>query len=104
MFPYQRRRNDWLPSIIFYECDIIKLNENVANTLTDKWSGHRKPYISQNLNEILLLPKEQPSLLDIKDTIQCEFRKIEKKIEELPVLKQDIKELKESIEDMKTNK
>ncbi|KAF0452879.1 hypothetical protein F8M41_001860 [Gigaspora margarita] len=100
MLPYQRRRNDWFPFIIFYECDIIKLNENVAYTLTDKWSGHRKPYISQNLNEILLLPKEQPSLLDIEETL----KNIETKIEELPVLKQDIKELKESIEDMKTNK
>ncbi|RIB28346.1 hypothetical protein C2G38_2158107 [Gigaspora rosea] len=83
MLPYQRRRNDWFPSII-------------------------KPYVSQNLNEILLLPKEQPSLLDIEKMIQRKFRiqsntlkNIEKKIEELPVLKQDIKELKESIEDMK---
>ncbi|CAG8727040.1 6324_t:CDS:1, partial [Racocetra fulgida] len=46
----------------------------------NKWSGYKKPYISKNLNDVLLLPEEQPPLTQIKE---------------------DIKELKDSIKELK---
>ncbi|KAF0452880.1 hypothetical protein F8M41_001861 [Gigaspora margarita] len=71
----------------------------------------KKPYISKALIEVLQLPDEQPTLGQINGGIERRFeiqlrtlKEIEKKIEDLPILKQDIKELKESIEDLKTNK
>ncbi|KAF0452877.1 transient receptor potential cation channel subfamily a member 1-like [Gigaspora margarita] len=107
MLPHQRRKETWFPFVIFYECHIIKLREHIMDILKDKWSGYKAPYISEALNKVLLLPDEQPSLKEIERRIKNQshtLKKIEKKIEDLPVLKQDIKELKESIEDMKTNK
>ncbi|CAG8517174.1 5403_t:CDS:1, partial [Gigaspora rosea] len=28
----------------------------------DKWLGYRKPFVSENLNDVLHLPEEPPSL------------------------------------------
>ncbi|CAG8620824.1 21278_t:CDS:2 [Gigaspora rosea] len=85
--------------MIFYECHITKLREHIMG-IQDKWTGYKKPYISKALNEILHLPEEPL----IYNRIERFEDKIEKKIEDLSVLKLDIKELKESFEDMKTNK
>ncbi|CAG8559130.1 5753_t:CDS:2, partial [Dentiscutata heterogama] len=38
--------------------------------LTDKWTGYKKPYISKALNEVLLLPEEQPSLKNIEGAVK----------------------------------
>ncbi|CAG8791873.1 17621_t:CDS:2 [Dentiscutata erythropus] len=86
------------------------------NIINDNWSDNKKPYISRALIEVLLLPEEQPSLKQInviKDLhthenveriIEGKFidlsKEIEKIIKNLPILK----DLKESIEDPKTNK
>ncbi|KAF0502925.1 transient receptor potential cation channel subfamily a member 1-like [Gigaspora margarita] len=107
MLPHQRRKENWFPYVIFYECVTIKLREHIMDILKDKWSGYEKPYISKNLNDVLLLPEKQSSFNEIEGTIKKRFvdqlhtlKEIEKKIEDLPVLKQDIKELKDSIEDL----
>ncbi|CAG8615972.1 6439_t:CDS:2, partial [Dentiscutata erythropus] len=47
-------------------------------TQKDKWTGYKKPYISKNLNEVLLLPEEEPSLKDIEDAIEDLKNKIKK--------------------------
>ncbi|RIB00479.1 hypothetical protein C2G38_2051626 [Gigaspora rosea] len=99
MLPHQRRKENWFPFVIFYECHITKLREHIMG-IQDKWTGYKKPYISKALNEILHLPEEPL----IYNRIERFEDKIEKKIEDLSVLKLDIKELKESFEDMKTNK
>ncbi|RIB28348.1 hypothetical protein C2G38_2028597 [Gigaspora rosea] len=98
MLPHQRRKENWFPYIIFYECHIIKLREHIMDILKDNWSGYKKPYISKTLNEVLHLPEEPPSLKEIVGIVKDTLKNFEKKIEDLPVLKQDIKELKESIE------
>ncbi|RIB19599.1 hypothetical protein C2G38_2035927 [Gigaspora rosea] len=73
--------------------------------------GYGKPYISKNLNEVVRLPEEQPSLKQIEDGVERKFemifnqlstlKEIEKKTEDLLSLKQDIKELKKLIEKSK---
>ncbi|KAF0536923.1 transient receptor potential cation channel subfamily a member 1-like [Gigaspora margarita] len=103
MLPHQRRKQNWFPFIIFYECHIIKLREHIMG-IQAKWTGYKKPYISKALNEILHLPEEPPSLSLIYSRIGRFEDNIEKMIQDLSILKQDIKELKESIEDTKTNK
>ncbi|CAG8472861.1 8806_t:CDS:2 [Gigaspora rosea] len=90
---------------IFYECNTVKLREHIRDIQNGKWSGYKRPYISEALIKALSLPEEQPSLKKIEDIIkELSLRDIGKVLKDLPVLKQDIKELKESIEDMKTNK
>ncbi|RIB11417.1 hypothetical protein C2G38_2042690 [Gigaspora rosea] len=113
MLPYQRRKENWFPFVIFYECHTVKLREHVMDILKDKWAGYKKPFISKNLNEVLLLPDEQPSLKQIEskitDKTEDKFREqrilkeIEKIIKEMPTQK-DLKELKDLIEFLKTNK
>ncbi|RIB11420.1 hypothetical protein C2G38_2203476 [Gigaspora rosea] len=108
MLPYQRRKENWFPFVVFYECHIIKLREHVMYTLKDKWTGYKKPYISNNLNEALLLPEEQPSSKHIQGTIKDlpTLRQIEKAIEDIPILKQieknfkELNELKKSVEEL----
>ncbi|CAG8827663.1 9026_t:CDS:2, partial [Racocetra persica] len=90
MLPHQRRKEDWFPFIIFYECHTIKLRDHVVKIINHDWSGYKKPYISNNLNEVLLLPEKQPSLIRIADAIK------ELKLSERDIQK-DIKELKASI-------
>ncbi|CAG8714838.1 13709_t:CDS:2, partial [Cetraspora pellucida] len=36
----------------------------------NNWSGYKKPYISKNLKEVLQLPEEQPSLIEIEETVK----------------------------------
>ncbi|CAG8684412.1 17203_t:CDS:1, partial [Gigaspora rosea] len=66
----------------FYECQTVKLREHVMDIQKDKWLGYRKPFISKNLNDVLHLPKEPPSLeqvaIDIKD-LKESMRKLTKK-------------------------
>ncbi|KAF0412822.1 transient receptor potential cation channel subfamily a member 1-like [Gigaspora margarita] len=109
MLPHQRRKENWFPSV-FYECHTIKLREHIMS-IQDKGTGYGKPYISKNLNEVVLLLEEQPSLKQIEGRIEGKLemifnqlstlKEIEKKTEDLPTLKQDIKELKKSIEKSK---
>ncbi|RIB28363.1 hypothetical protein C2G38_1514096 [Gigaspora rosea] len=113
MFPHQRRKNNWFPYIMFYECHTTKLYEHIIDIQSEKLSGYKKIFISKNLMEVLQLPEEEPSLIQIEKKIEKNeekqeelhiLKEIEKTIKDLPVLKQEIKELKESIEVMKTNK
>ncbi|KAF0511001.1 transient receptor potential cation channel subfamily a member 1-like [Gigaspora margarita] len=83
LLPYQRKKENWFPFVVFYECHTVKLREHVMDIQKDKWAGYKKPFISKALNEVLLLPDEQPSLKKLED---------------------DLKELKESIKHMKRNK
>ncbi|RIB11421.1 hypothetical protein C2G38_2250159 [Gigaspora rosea] len=100
MLPHQRRKENWFPFIIFYECYTIKLREHVMYTKKDKWTGYKKPYISKNLNEVLLLPEE---LKKIEEKIEGKIENIEMKlVSELRPLKEKFKELQDSIEDLKT--
>ncbi|KAF0541196.1 transient receptor potential cation channel subfamily a member 1-like [Gigaspora margarita] len=101
MLPHQRRKENWFPFIVFYECHTIKLREHVIYTQKDKWTGYKKPYISNNLNEVLLLPEEQPSFKQIEGTIKDlpTIRQIEKAIED-PILK-ELEDLKKLIEELK---
>ncbi|CAG8548563.1 4436_t:CDS:1 [Gigaspora rosea] len=86
--------------ISFYECYTIKLREHVMYTKKDKWTGYKKPYISKNLNEVLLLPEE---LKKIEEKIEGKIENIEMKlVSELRPLKEKFKELQDSIEDLKT--
>ncbi|CAG8497070.1 21610_t:CDS:2 [Dentiscutata erythropus] len=84
----------------------FQLREHVIFTQKDKWTGFKKPFISKNLNEILLLP-EEPSLKEIEYNIEHRIegikRIIESKFKDLPTLK-DLEDLKESIKELKTNK
>ncbi|CAG8744676.1 14632_t:CDS:1, partial [Dentiscutata heterogama] len=88
------------------------LREHIMDIEKDKWLGYKKPYISKTLNEVLLLPEEQPSLKHVEGTVKDlpTLRQIEKVIEELPILKQietdikDLKDLKKLIEDLTINK
>ncbi|CAG8664253.1 5936_t:CDS:1, partial [Gigaspora rosea] len=97
----------------FYECHTTKLYEHIIDIQSEKLSGYKKIFISKNLMEVLQLPEEEPSLIQIEKKIEKNeekqeelhiLKEIEKTIKDLPVLKQEIKELKESIEVMKTNK
>ncbi|CAG8493585.1 9961_t:CDS:2 [Gigaspora rosea] len=95
MLPHQRRKENWFPYVI----------------IQDIGKGYGKPYISKNLNEVVRLPEEQPSLKQIEDGVERKFemifnqlstlKEIEKKTEDLLSLKQDIKELKKLIEKSK---
>ncbi|KAF0333071.1 transient receptor potential cation channel subfamily a member 1-like [Gigaspora margarita] len=71
MLHHQRRKENWFPFVIFYECQTVKLREHVMDIQKDKWLGYRKPYISKNLYNVLHLPDEPPSLeqvvIDIKN-------------------------------------
>ncbi|RIB26610.1 hypothetical protein C2G38_2138227 [Gigaspora rosea] len=58
LLPHQRRKENWFPSIIFYECDTIKLRKHIKDIQSDKWAGYQKPYFSQNLKEVLQLDEE----------------------------------------------
>ncbi|CAG8576815.1 21449_t:CDS:2 [Cetraspora pellucida] len=73
----------------FYECHIIKLREHIIDIENNKWLGYKKPYISNNLKEVILIPEEQPSLTQIEESI----RELKNSIKEL---KESTKELKES--------
>ncbi|RIB28345.1 hypothetical protein C2G38_2158106 [Gigaspora rosea] len=55
-------------------------------------------------NKIEMINEEFYRYLNGETYLNLNGTKIEEKIKDLPVLKQDIKELKESIDDMKTNK
>ncbi|CAG8806569.1 7752_t:CDS:1, partial [Gigaspora rosea] len=117
----------------FYECHTAKLYEHIIDIQNNKLSSYRKIFNSKNLKEVLQLPEEEPSLMQAEKKIAKNEKKqeelhihkeierkiekngekleelhilkeIEKTIKDLPVLKQDIKEQKESIEVMKTNK
>ncbi|KAF0524640.1 transient receptor potential cation channel subfamily a member 1-like [Gigaspora margarita] len=79
MLPHQRRKENWFPYVIFYECHVIKLRDHAMDIQKDKWSGYIKPYISKNLSETLLLPVEQPSLKKIEDDIE-ELRNYQRRL------------------------
>ncbi|CAG8497090.1 21611_t:CDS:2 [Dentiscutata erythropus] len=74
-------------------------------------TGYRNPYISGALSEVLRLPEEQPSLRQIEGKVEriiedlpTQVEKIiERKFKDLTILN-DLKDLKESIEELKTNK
>ncbi|KAF0524644.1 hypothetical protein F8M41_015096 [Gigaspora margarita] len=104
MLPHQRNKENWFPYVIFYECHVNKLRDHVMCIQKDKWLGYKKPFISKNLSETLLLPDEQPSLKKIEDDIENLKNYQRNAIGNLREQKNDIKELKELIEDMKTNK
>ncbi|CAG8585872.1 4520_t:CDS:2 [Racocetra fulgida] len=55
--------------------NMFMLREYVIDiTQNNKWSGYKKPYISKNLTEVLLLPEEQPPLTQIKENIIEELK------------------------------
>ncbi|CAG8639621.1 25318_t:CDS:2 [Dentiscutata erythropus] len=61
------------PFIDFYyvgHSHTIKLREHIMDIQKDKWAGYKKPYISKNLNEVLLLPDEEPSLEEVENDIK----------------------------------
>ncbi|CAG8733351.1 5883_t:CDS:2, partial [Gigaspora rosea] len=78
--------------------------EHIIDIQNDKLSGYKKLFISKKLKEVLQLPEEEPSLKQIEKKIEKNeeklkelyiLQKIEKTVKDLPVLKQDIKELKD---------
>ncbi|KAF0519590.1 transient receptor potential cation channel subfamily a member 1-like [Gigaspora margarita] len=103
-------------------CDAAINDDNILAYLALK---KEKTYVSENLNKFFMFPEEQPSLLEIEEWIMNQLntlKNIETNIKDLSVLKQELiesienknedmfilkqgyKKLKESIEDMKTNK
>ncbi|KAF0511006.1 transient receptor potential cation channel subfamily a member 1-like [Gigaspora margarita] len=113
MLPYQRRKKNWFPYVIFYECDTIKLRDHILDIQYNKRPGDKMPYFSKKLKEVLLLSEEHEQ---IEEIIEKDFTKVYKYMKGLPTceyLKElikdlpthnDIKDLKKLIEDLKTNK
>ncbi|KAF0534064.1 hypothetical protein F8M41_010236 [Gigaspora margarita] len=58
MLPHQRRKENWFPFVIFYECHTDKLHAHIKDIQNDNWSGYNKPIFSKNLEEILQLNEE----------------------------------------------
>ncbi|CAG8434906.1 7160_t:CDS:2 [Scutellospora calospora] len=75
MLPHQRRKENWFPFVIFYECRTIELREYVID-IQKNWKGYKKPYFSKNLTDVLLLPKEQPDLAQIDDQMKKQAESI----------------------------
>ncbi|CAG8652774.1 17908_t:CDS:2, partial [Racocetra persica] len=102
MLPHQRRKENWFPFVMFYECHTIKLREHIIDIENNKWAGYKKPYISKNLKEVLLLPEEQPTLAQINEAIKG-LKKSIKELKEstkepsLRQIKEDIKDLKDQL-------
>ncbi|KAF0541193.1 transient receptor potential cation channel subfamily a member 1-like [Gigaspora margarita] len=90
MLPYQRRKENWFPFLIFYECHIVDLREHTLYTQKDKWTGYKKPYISKALHEVLHLPEEPPSLKKIEEAIkgQPDIKQIQEGV--IKVIKNEI--------------
>ncbi|RIB06368.1 hypothetical protein C2G38_2148081 [Gigaspora rosea] len=122
MLPYQRRKENWFPFVIFYECDTIKLRDYILDIPYNKRPGDKMPNFSKNLIEGLTLPNE-PSSEQNAEKIKDEVYEIKEKVHEIKkIIKglathenlkelikdlpthNDLKDLKELIEDLKTNK
>ncbi|CAG8790084.1 12477_t:CDS:1, partial [Racocetra fulgida] len=63
---------------------------HILDIQNNKWTGYKKPYISKTLKQILYLPKEEPSLIEIENTVEklkesinSERTRIEEAIKEL---------------------
>ncbi|CAG8602853.1 22805_t:CDS:1, partial [Gigaspora rosea] len=83
----------------FYECHTDKLREYVMYTQQNKWTGYKKPYISKNLNEVLLLPEEDLTLKHIEGTIKgLPHKELGKGVREIKEGIKDIKDLPVQIE------
>ncbi|CAG8624573.1 10787_t:CDS:2, partial [Scutellospora calospora] len=65
LLPHQRRKENWFPLIVFYECQTLILREHILY-IKKNWKGYKKPYFSENLNRILRLPEEPPNLEQIQ--------------------------------------
>ncbi|KAF0541200.1 transient receptor potential cation channel subfamily a member 1-like [Gigaspora margarita] len=101
MLPHQRRKENWFPFVIFYECNTVKLREYIRDIIIGKWTGYKEPYISKALIEALQLPEDQPSFKqisniiknlevdngEIKKDVKALSNKIERVIKELNTLK-----------------
>ncbi|RIB06365.1 hypothetical protein C2G38_523237 [Gigaspora rosea] len=113
MLPYQRRKENWFPFVIFYECDTIMLRDYILDIPYNKRVFDKMPYPSKNLIESLRLPEGE----QIEEIIEKDFTKVynymkkglptreELKglIKDLPT-HNDLKDLKKLIEDLKTDK
>ncbi|CAG8541429.1 5695_t:CDS:1, partial [Dentiscutata heterogama] len=101
----------------FYECHTDELRAHIKNIQNGNWSEFTEPFFSKNLKEVLSLHDEQSSHEQIEGIIEGKFKalpkeiegmiegrfkalpiKIEKIIKDMPILK----DLKKSIEDLKT--
>ncbi|CAG8680250.1 4834_t:CDS:2, partial [Scutellospora calospora] len=71
MTPKQRRKKNWFPFIIIQK----------------NWKGYKKPYFSDNLKEVLLLPVEQPDLILIEEKIAILKKSQDKIIQDLKSIK-----------------
>ncbi|KAF0524633.1 transient receptor potential cation channel subfamily a member 1-like [Gigaspora margarita] len=101
MLPYQRRRNDWFPFIIFYECNLIKLHSQIIDIKNGKWSGYKEPFVPKYLNEFFLLSEEPPSINDIKKEINVIKKEI---VEDLQnQINNGVKNIIDSIKNLKQN-
>ncbi|CAG8790191.1 11009_t:CDS:2, partial [Racocetra persica] len=71
MLPYQRRKHNWFPNIIFYEAHVHKLRDLIRDIQNDKWLTLEKPQISSLLLKII----------NIEDESDTEISQIKKQLE-----------------------
>ncbi|CAG8710769.1 11309_t:CDS:2, partial [Racocetra persica] len=93
MLPYQRRKNNWFPQIIYFEAHINKLREIIRQIEKGNYPGN-KPFISQillNTIEMKSIESDElqqviiinDSLKKFRDSIQESKDEIKNLIEEL---------------------
>ncbi|KAF0562004.1 transient receptor potential cation channel subfamily a member 1-like [Gigaspora margarita] len=76
MLPYQRRKNNWFPEIIFYRFSLDKLYDIVTKIQNNNWDDTiEKPYLPNSL----LISKDK---ISDKDDLLQKVEGIEKKIHE----------------------
>ncbi|CAG8529156.1 3864_t:CDS:2 [Cetraspora pellucida] len=84
---YSKDYNFWKELVLPVSNSFTSSNKLIIDIIQNKnWSGYKKPYVSKNLNEVLLLPEEEPSLTNIEDAIkrtESSLKRIEKSIKDL---------------------
>ncbi|KAF0562006.1 transient receptor potential cation channel subfamily a member 1-like [Gigaspora margarita] len=78
MLPYQRRKKNWFPELIFYRFSLDKLYDIVTKIQNNNWDDTiEKPYLPNSLLKIISKDK-----VSDKDNLLQKVEEIEKKIQE----------------------
>ncbi|KAF0459332.1 transient receptor potential cation channel subfamily a member 1-like [Gigaspora margarita] len=103
MLPYQRRKNNWFPEIIFYRFHIDEFLDIIKKIKNNKWDGiNDKPFLSETLLEHtnIKMESEEEKVKDISHIINEKIQDLKNNDEK------SIRELKkffsEEIEKLKT--
>ncbi|CAG8744362.1 35436_t:CDS:2, partial [Racocetra persica] len=76
MLPFQRRKQNWFPYIIFYEVHVNKLREFMRKIQNGSWTGYKSPFFDPNLLRTIPL-RDKVDIEKMEKTLDDLAKKIE---------------------------